>query len=243
MLSKRVVGSLDFCSPFKFVVVSRPQPRSSISPGARDERKQGAVRPVQRVRGFLNGQYTSLGTSCSPAPGGNQWKRALLVDKSVSRSIILHKRGYIFATVEIFAQGFRVFPLRTRGHPAPPLSLEELRKKKKKEKKRKKWIRHSPHASFLLRNRDETVEGRINFVRSAETVCFARNSILHARDFPFAIFLFQTRVNTSYANRSIRCNGYRQRILRLRKRKKKKKGGKEKNARECGQIAQLFYEA
>lgn len=55
MLSRRVVASLDFCSPFKFVVVSRPQPRSSIFPDARDERKQGAVRPVQRVRGFLNG--------------------------------------------------------------------------------------------------------------------------------------------------------------------------------------------
>lgn len=190
MLSKRVVASLDFCSPFKFVVVSRPQPRSSISPGARDERKQGAVRPVQRVRGFLNGQYTSLGTSCSPAPGGNQWKRALLVDKSVSRSIILRKRGYIFATVEI-RSGISNVSASDKDTPRSLLFLEE-------KKEEKKGMDSSPLLTRRFYYATATKPWKVELISSVASFDIPFE-ILYPKFFFCNFVLNRARPNTSYA--------------------------------------------
>lgn len=232
MLSKRVVASLDFCSPFKFVVVSRPQPRSSISPGARDERKQGAVRPVQRVRGFLNGQYTSLGTSCSPAPGGNQWKRALLVDKSVSRSIILRKRGYIFATVEI-RSGISNVSASDKDTPRSLLFLEE-------KKEEKKGMDSSPlltHASFLLAT--ATKPWKVELISSVASFDIPFQ-ILYPRFFFCNFVLNRARPNTSYA---VQWSQWLSTEENIAEEKEKEKRRRKKNACECGQIAQLFYEA
>lgn len=193
MLSKRVVASLDFCSPFKFVVVSRPQPRSSIFPGARDERKQGAVRPVQRVRGFLNGQYTSLGTSCSPAPGGNQWKRALLVDSPFLDPLFSIK-GVTFSQ-RSKCSGISNVSASDKDTPSAIVFGTATEKKKKKEE----WIRHRYLlASFLLRN--ETVEGRINFVRSVISFEIPFEILFHARFF-FCNFVFKPSATEHFLRR------------------------------------------
>lgn len=115
-----------------------------------------------------------------------------------------------------------MFPLRIKT-PRPPLSLEQLRKKKKKKEE---WIRHRYSlASFLLRNRDETVEGRINFVRSVISFEIPFEILFHARFF-FCNFVFKPSATEHFLRRPMIAMVIDREYC----------GGKERRKKKCMQV-------